>query len=327
MSLQLIEAYIPTKHFATVEEKLHSYTPISYWRGDETSDRYLVRLLVKTEQSEEILNYLEHAAHLVDGFEIMMLPISTYIRRETEEEKEQKTREKGIERASRHELYVQMEAQSKPSWTYFIFVLLSSIVVTIGLIKNSPAVVIGGMVIAPLLGPAISLAFASIIGDLKLVRQGTFTVLCGIGVALAISIIFGLVINIPFDSHEFMSRTEVDGMDVILALASGAAGALSVLKRFPSALVGVMVAVALLPPTVVLGMSIGSMLWEEAFRAFLLLAINVHAVLLSAITLFSLTGIRPVKYNEIQKANNSKKWAFIIITVMIIILLSAILSS
>ncbi|WP_243292713.1 TIGR00341 family protein [Bacillus sp. FJAT-47783] len=332
MSLQLIEAYIPKKHFEKVEEKLQSFSLISYWRGDQSADRYLVRLLVKTEQSEEILNYLEHAAHLVEGFEIMMLPVSTYFRRETEEDQKKRKQEESekkmrIERASRHELFMQMASQSKLSWTYIIFVVLSAIVVTIGLIKNSSAIVIGGMVIAPLLGPVISLAFASILGDFRLVRRALITVLFGIILALIISIPFGVFIDIPFESREFMSRTEVDMMDVVLALASGAAGALSILKRFPSALVGVMVAVALLPPTIVLGMTLGSFMWDEAFHAFLLLAINVNAVLLSAVTLFSLTGIRPVKYEEIQRANNSKKFAFIFISIMVIILLSAILYS
>jgi uncharacterized hydrophobic protein (TIGR00341 family) len=332
MSLQLIEAYLPKKYFEQVDKKLKKYHVVSYRSREVSEEQMLMRLLVKTEDSEEILNYLESASNIIDGFEIILFPVQTHIKRNTGEGEgvEKKGRDKQrrrIQRASRHELYLHIEGMSRANLTYALFVILSAVVVALGLIKNSTAVVIGGMVIAPLLGPVIALAFSSILGDFKLAKQAFISVVMGIALALAVSVLFSFIFIYPENSHEFLSRTYVDIADMILALASGAAGALAILKRLPGSLVGVMVAVALLPPTVVLGMSLGSLMLADAFGAMLLLLANITSILLSAIIVFSLTGIRPIKFEEIKRARNSKKSALLSISIIIILLVFAVIYS
>jgi uncharacterized hydrophobic protein (TIGR00341 family) len=331
MSLQLIEAYLPKKYFEQVDAKIKKFYVVSYRTRELDEDQLLLRLLVKTEDSEEILNYLESASNIIDGFEIILFPVQTHIKRKTgEDERPNKVKDKQkrkIQRASRHELYLHIEGMSRANLTYALFVILSAVVVALGLIKNSTAVVIGGMVIAPLLGPVIALAFSSILGDYKLAKHSLISVAMGISLALGVSIIFSFIFEYPENSHEFLSRTYVDVGDMILALASGAAGALAILKRLPGSLVGVMVAVALLPPTVVLGMSIGSLMIPEAFGALLLLLANITSILLSAIIVFSLTGIRPIKYEEIQRAHNSRRYALLSISIIIILLVVAVIYS
>ncbi|WP_421382254.1 TIGR00341 family protein [Bacillus salacetis] len=329
MSLQLIEAYIPKKHFEKVDEKLRKFDSTSYVVRNHSKEKCLVRMIVKTTDSEEILNYLESIINVVDGFEATLFPVQSHIRRKTEEEVEDEKKEKeqernSIQRASRHELYVKIESMSNVHLNYLLFVILSSIVVTIGIIKNSSAIVIGGMVIAPLLGPVIALAFGSILGDYKLVKQALLTVLAGVGISLLIAILSGMVLPIPAESEEFTSRMQVDYMDGILALASGAAGALAILRGSPSSLVGVMVAVALLPPTIVLGVTIGAALWEHVLPSLLLLSVNINSILLSAVVVFNLSGIRPIKYEEIQRANNSRKFALIFVSIIFLILIITI---
>jgi uncharacterized hydrophobic protein (TIGR00341 family) len=331
MSLQLIEAYLPKKYFEQVDEKVKKYHVVSYRTREVSEEQMLLRMLVKTEDSEEILNYLESVSNIIDGFEIILFPVQTHIKRDTGEDEKSNNRndkqKRKIQRASRHELYLHIEGMSRANLTYALFVIFSAVVVALGLVKNSTAVVIGGMVIAPLLGPVIALAFSSILGDFKLARHSLFSVIMGIALALGISVIFGFIFEYPENSHEFLSRTYVDVADMILALASGAAGALAILKRLPGSLVGVMVAVALLPPTVVLGMSLGSLMLPEAFGAMLLLLANITSILLSAIIVFSLTGIRPLKYDEIKRANNSRKYALLSISIIIIVLVVAVIYS
>ena len=334
MSLQMVEAYIPTKYVEKIEEKIKDFDVVNFWKMKQSEETIFLRMLVKLEDTEEVLNYLESVANLIDGFEIILLPVHTYLTRKTEEEIEKKQEKKKkddeeeknkILRASRQELFMSIEANSKIDWTFTIFVLLSAIVVTIGLIKNSSAIVIGGMVIAPLLGPVMGLAFAATIGDYKVVANAFASVLFGIGIALVISVIFGRLFHIPLNNDEILARTTVDLLDIVLALVSGAAGSLSIVRRMPSALVGVMVAVALLPPTVVLGISLGSLMWGLASGAAILLMVNISSILLSAVVVFSLVGIRPIKYEEIQRANNSKKMALVFISIIIAVLILAIL--
>lgn len=332
MNLQLIEAYIPDKHFEKVNESLQKHPHVSYWVSSTSEERKLVRILVETKNTEKTLNFLENAANMVEGFEVLLFPVQTYITRLTEEEKEQQKKEAEaastkLQRVSRHELLGAIEKSSRITLNYTLLVILSSIVVTIGFIKNSEAVIIGAMVIAPMLGPVISIAFSSILGDFKLIRHSSFTLMYAIMIVLGISILLTFFLPIPIKSTEFVSRTHVNLSDIVLALASGTAGALSILNQLPGALVGVMVAVALLPPTVVLGMTIGEGMWQEAYGSMLLLMGNINSVVLAAIIVFSLSGIRPVKWKDVHRAKTSRKWSFLFVSLSIVLLIMAILFS
>jgi len=332
VDLQLIEAYIPKKHFEKVSETLSEFPIVSNWVSRESEERKLVRVLVETKNTEEILNYLENASSVVDGFEVMLFPVRSYLTRFTDEEKEQIHREEQeaktkIQRASRHELLGAIEKSSRITLNFTLLVILSAIVVTIGFIKDSEAVIIGAMVIAPMLGPINSMAFASILGDFRLLRQSTATLLYGIGIVLAIAISLSFVLPVPIENNEFATRTHVNLSDIILAIASGTAGALSIISRLSDALVGVMVAVALLPPTVVVGMTVGSGLWQEAFGSGLLLLGNISSVILAAIIVFSLSGIRPVKWKDVDRAKTSRKLSILFVSLTVLFLILAILFS
>jgi uncharacterized hydrophobic protein (TIGR00341 family) len=332
LDIQLIEAYIPEKYFEKVHERLQSYPHVSYWVSTEYKGRKLIRVLVETKNTEEILNYLESVTHVIDGFEVMLFPVQTYISRSVEEselikKEEKKSSSSRFQRASRHELLGTIERSSHITLTYFLLVVLSAVVVTIGFLKDSEAVIIGAMVIAPMLGPVISIAFSSILGDFKLIRDSSFTLIFGIFIVLGISVLLTMFLPVPIHSTEFSTRTHVNLFDIVLALASGTAGALSILNRLPGALVGVMVAVALLPPTVVLGMTIGAGLWQQAYGSMLLLLGNISSVILAAIIVFSLSGIRPVKWEDVDRAKTSRKVSIVFVSLTIAILITAILFS
>lgn len=331
MDLQLIEAYLPKKYFEKVNESIQKFPHETYWISYEPSDRMHVRILVETTDTEEILNYFENIATVIDGFEIMLLPVHAYITRapnedkyEVKKEKETDTKQQKVLRASRQELFSLIQRSSNITLNYTLLVILAAIVVTIGFIKNSEAIVIGAMVIAPMLGPATSIAFSSIIGNFKLLWRSALTLSYAILLVIGISILFSFFFEVPIENREFTSRTVVSYSDIILALASGTAGALSFLNRTSGALVGVMVAVALMPPTVVIGMTLGEGMWQESFLALLLLLVNVNAILLSAILVFTLSGIRPAKWHEVKKAQTSTKLSIVFVSIIIIILASAI---
>lgn len=335
MSLQLIEVYIPDKHFNSIDEKLKSFSHHSYWISTESEERKLVRILVESVDVEEILNYLEGISNVADGFETMLIPVKTYISRGTTQKKEiekdspngkkkNENEHSGLLRVSRQELLQSIEKNSHASMNFILLVILSAVVATVGFIKNSEAVVIGAMVIAPMLGPVISMAFSSILGDLKLLVRSSITSLYGISIVVVISIIFSFLFNIGTNTDQFLARTEVTYSDFALALASGAAGSLSFLNRLSGNLVGVMVAVALLPPTVALGLSLGQGMWVAAYGAFLLVTVNVTCILLSAVSIFSISGIRPIKWEEVKRANVSRPLAITFIATIAAILILVI---
>jgi uncharacterized hydrophobic protein (TIGR00341 family) len=203
-------------------------------------------------------------------------------------------------------------------------VVLSAIVAAIGLIEDNVAVVVGAMVIAPLLGPNIALAFATSLGDRELFWRSLKTDAAGLALALVVSLIIGFIWPVNLESRELMARTDVDLDSVALALASGAAAVLSLATGLSSALVGVMVAVALLPPTATLGMMLGSGQDEFAIGAALLLAVNIVCVILSAKVVFLIKGVKPRTWLEKLKARQSQTLYFVIWIVMLGILVGAI---
>jgi len=117
-------------------------------------------------------------------------------------------------------------------------------VASIGLIENNIAVIVGAMVIAPLLGPNIALAFSTSLGDRELMWQALKTNLAGLSLTLAMTIVIGMIWPAYLNSFEILVRTDVKPDGIVLALASGAAAVLSLATGLSSALVGVMVAVA-----------------------------------------------------------------------------------
>jgi uncharacterized hydrophobic protein (TIGR00341 family) len=154
------------------------------------------------------------------------------------------------------------------------------------------------MVIAPLLGPNIALAFAATLGDRDLLLKSFKTNMAGVAFALSLSIAIGWFWPPITLNPEILARTAVGFDDVVLALASGAAAVLSLTSGIASALVGVMVAVALLPPTATLGMVLAS-------GAALLLAVNIVCVNISANLVFLFKGVRPRTWLEKRNARQS----------------------
>ncbi|MGR9047036.1 TIGR00341 family protein [Halobacillus faecis] len=333
MNLQLIEVYIPDQHFDSINEKLQKYDHRSYWVSSESEERMLVRILVQKNEVEEILNYLEEVSNVVEGFETLLIPVQTYISKETihEETKEQEEKEDNEEeksrllRASRHELMNAAEKNGHITMNYSLLILLSAIVATVGIIKDSEAVVIGAMVIAPMIGPVISVAFFAILGDYKGLGQSAVSSLYGVAIVLLISIAFGYFTDVGMENAQYLDRTKVTLIDIPLGVASGAAGALAFLNRLSGNLVGVMVAVALLPPSVAMGMSIGDGSMAAAYGAFLLVTVNIMSILLAAVSIFSLSGIRPVRWDEVQRANVSRPLSIVFVIIIVLILTIVIL--
>jgi uncharacterized hydrophobic protein (TIGR00341 family) len=178
-------------------------------------------------------------------------------------------------------------------------------VASIGVLRDNLAVVIGAMVIAPLLGPNVALSLATTLGDGNLARTALKASAVGIGLALALSFAIGYFLDVDPSIHEIASRTDVGLSDAAIALAAGAAGALAFTSGVPTALVGVMVAVALLPPLVTCGLLLGSNSLQLAGRALLLFLTNLIAINLSGVVCFLFQGVSPQDWWEADKAREA----------------------
>ncbi len=320
--MKIVEVIVDASYQAITREVVDKHSAVILWE-DEQDNRRTYRLLVDSSKRQAFLDELQEHLHTSPSVLILVTPVEAVLPPPPKAAPEKGKKKRAV--ATREELYSGVEKNAELTGTYLILVLLSTIVAAIGLIEDSVAVVIGAMVIAPLLGPNIALALAATLGDVPLMLKSLKTSGAGLGLALALSVFIGWALPVNLESQELMARTVVGLDSVVLAMASGGAAVLSLTTGLPSVLVGVMVAVALLPPTATLGMMLGGGLYSLAGGAALLLAVNVVAVNLSAKLAFLARGISPRTKDEKQKARQSVVVSLLFWAVTLAVLIGVIL--
>ena len=167
----------------------------------------------------------------------------------------------------RVELYEKRIASSKPSLGFFVLLISSAVIATLGLISNSTAVVIGAMIVAPLMDPILSLAFGLAVSDGQLIRRSAVTVTLGVTAVVSTSAIISLLLGIGHVQSEITARTSPNLIDLGIAVAAAVAGSFSMTReRLSNSIAGVAIAVALVPPLCVSG--IGLTLGDDVVAVF-----------------------------------------------------------
>ena len=337
MALRLIELILPEDQSKYVQELLKDHQALGIWHERLLENKILVRVLLPAEKTEKVMDIFEQHFSILDGFRIMLFPVEASIPRpEPQEEtpppsettsKPEQIAELKADRISREELYADIADSAKITKVFIIMVALSSIVAAIGLLRSNVAVIIGAMVIAPLIGPNVALSLAATLGDISLTRNALKTSIAGILVALLLSVAIGFIFQINPTSPEIASRTVVGIGDIVLALSAGSAGALAFTTGISTVLIGVIIAVALLPPLVACGMLFGAGYWDSAFNAMILLIVNVICINLAGVLTFLLQGIKPVIWWEENIARKATRraisiWVSLLILLVIVIVLS-----
>lgn len=334
MALQMIQAVLPEEVSERFRKLLAEHSLTSYWETPLAEGLSLGNVVLDSTEAETLMDRLHQHFAAAEGFRLVLLPVEAMLPRpEKEKEAEQpppafppkKERRLVIPRISREALYLDALDSSQVSSVYILMSLLSAIVAANGLLRDSVAIIIGAMVIAPLLGPNVALSLATTLADRDLARRALWANAAGAFTVAVISVIFGLALPVDPSVQEIAARTQVSLADVALALASGAAGALAFTTGVSAALIGVMVAVALVPPLVVFGLLLGSGNYPLAVRAFMLVATNVICVNLAGVTIFILEGIHPRNWWESTKARRLSRVAASIWTVLLGILIALVL--
>ena len=190
--------------------------------------------------------------------------------------------------------------QSSSTWDFDFIALLSlaTLIAGLGLIRNSASVVIGAMLVAPLMTPIVGIGLALAQGNVRLIRDAMSTVVRGFAMAFLIGIILGLIVR-PELTPEMISRGAPTFLDLIVALVSGIAAAYAIGRpNLMSALPGVAIAAALVPPLATSGMSAARFEWSLAWGSLLLFLTNIVAIILGTTTTFWMVGIRPEKKDK-----------------------------
>ncbi len=335
MPLRILEISAPSTASKTIDDLAKKHEAIDSWHSAKNKDgRRTTRILVHLDQQQGLMDILQTKLFKEKEWRIAVIPVEATLPKL----EESKTNENGEKTKitqnllsgtiTREELYMEIEKGAKLDYNFIFLVLLSALVAAIGLIKNDVAVIIGAMVIAPLLGPNLALAFGAALGDRDLMISSSKTNAIGLAITVFIASLIGFTLPGLQSSAELLSRTNVDFASIALALAAGAAGVLSITTGMSGALVGVMVAVALMPPAVTMGIYLGDGSLGLATGAALLLATNIICVSLAANLIFLIRGIKPRTYYMRKKSKQSIKynltfWAVMLLGIIGLILLRA----
>lgn len=332
MALRLIEMVLPEGDEEAAKVLLKDAPIMHFWHERGEEDRILIKFLIPAEATETVLDTVEKRFATKDGFRIVILPVEASIPRPAPVQEsslgqkiptEQDVETQG-ERIHREEVYADITDVTKLSRVYVIMVALFSIVAAIGIVHNNVAIIIGAMVIAPLLGPNVALSFATTLGDLSLGRKALRASGVGVLVTFIISVVLGIILSFDVHIPEIISRTRVSLGDIAISLASGTAGALAFTSGVSSTLIGVMVAVALLPPLVTSGLLMGAGQNIMAMGAMLLFVTNIICINLAGVVTFLVQGIRPLTWWETTRAKKATRRAIILWVLLLSALVAAI---
>lgn len=200
--------------------------------------------------------------------------------------------------ADKPRVYLQMaDAAHVRNLPYWLGIVFSSTIATLGLVLNSPAVIIGAMLISPLMAPIMTIGMAIAVGDMRLTLRAIGTLFLSVLGAVAFAAAVVKVLPFHATTPEILSRTNPTLLDLAVAVASGLAGSVATARSgsedSSTALPGVAIAVALMPPLCTVGFGVGAG-WTQSIiiGAGLLFLTNLVAIVASAFLVFLLVGLR-----------------------------------
>ena len=335
MALRILELIVPA---ARVEQLLQTINRddfpqiVEVWTQPASEERSCIKVLVEAASTEPLTDTIGRVCTDKASYRLVLLPVEATLPpveepAPAETPSDEKDDSKRVGRVSREELLADLSDTARLSRTFAVLTILSTVVAVIGLTRSNVAIIIGAMVIAPFLGSNVALSLATTLADASLARRSLMALVSGLFVALGIAVVAGLVLRPSSAIPEIASRTAVGWGDIALAVASGAAGSLAYTTAAPTALVGVMVSVALLPPWVVFGMLMGSGQWVPALGALLLTGMNVICLNLAGVLTFLVQGVRPGSWWEAKQARKMSSIALSIwiglLAILIVLLLAA----
>lgn len=331
MSLRLLEIIVPMEIAQRIIKTLEEEdSPPPHWLISMDEGLAEVRIVLDMESLEKVTDHIELRYHIGESSRILIHPLEAILPRlikdDTRQEEPANTEESGddkkatAKRLHREELYSSLYDQAKLTRNHLVLVILSALVAALGLMRNSEVVLVGAMVIAPLLGPQLAMAFAAALGDKGLMRHAVRTTITGMGLAFVATACLGFVVMVNPELPIFMHRTNPSLADLGLALAAGAAGTLCYTMGQATAVVGVMVAVALMPPLVVSGLMAGNGDFQHALGALALVATNVVGINVAGIAVCLYQGVRPGNWWEQRQAARTARQTLIGWVVLLLVM-------
>lgn len=343
MDLRKVQILAPRGVRREIKDTLLAYKTGEVRENNINTKIRSINFFATSAGAKELLDIFEKRFHNKEWFRIILSPIEATLPRiewdelpdETlnQEEKEKAEKEEknktlfskitqfsivNLLKIHPEELYQKILWGTVLDSNKILLYFLSAIVATIGLAYNNIPVIIGSMVIAPFLWPNVGLALGTTLWDKDLIGKALKNLLVGTLLVLIIAVILGIIY--PW-SGDLTNQVYISYYMIILSFVSGISAILYLLQNNDSWLVGVMVAVSLLPPLTLAGLLFWAGEFLPAFKAFILFLSNIICLNLAGIGTFLLAGVRPTHWREIKKAKKQTRIAVGIRSLLLFLLL------
>lgn len=331
VDMRLVQLTIPAGERESILSVLDE-EGIDYVVSDETSGREydgVVSFPLPSSAVEPVLDELRDVADPEEAY-LVVSDARTVVSEDFSELQERfATDTIEDERISRQELATDARELTPTFSIYATMTLISAIVATAGLLLDSPAVVVGSMVIAPLIGPALSASVGTVFNEQDLFWKGIKYQAIGILIAIVGAAVFAFVLRttslVPpgldlTGVDEIEERLAPDLLSLFVALGAGVAGVLSISTGLSVALVGVMIAAALIPPAAAAGIAIAWGWPMAAVGSTVLVLLNVICVNLAGLLTLWYTGYRPEHWFEEAAAHRETLRNVAVFAVVVLVL-------
>ncbi|AGB37168.1 TIGR00341 family protein [Natronococcus occultus] len=277
---------------------------LDYVRTSECSDDVdaeLVTLPVPTQAVDHVLSSLREVGIEDEFIVVSAIETARTPRIQELEERFVNGREED-DSISRAEIRSKALNMTPGPVTYYVMTLLSAIVATAGLLLDSPAIVVGSMVIAPQISAALTGTVGLVLDDRQMFVDGVSAMVVGLIVAMLGAFAFawlvrsGGVVPGTIDItaiEQVQNRISPGLLALVVGVCAGAAGAFGLATAIPVSLVGVMIAAALIPAAAAVGIGLAWGHIGVAIGAFVLVAVNATSILLAGLVVFWYLGYRP----------------------------------
>ncbi len=305
--MRLVQVTIPAGKREAVLDLLDE-EGIDYVVTDETSGREYTAVAyfpLPTNAVEPILEALREAGLEREAYTVVVSAETVASEKFEALQEEYAEREESDERIARQELVARAADLAPALPTYLVMTVVSAVIATAGLLLDSPATVVGSMVIAPLIGPAMSAAVGSVVDDAEMFRRGVVLQVLGVTLSVVSATAFAILVQTtnlvppgldPLSLSEVEERLSPNFLSLAVAIGAGVAGAISLTTGVSTALVGVMIAVALIPPAATVGIGIAYGEPALALGSTVLVAVNVLSINLAALVVLWYVGYRPEQF-------------------------------
>jgi len=194
---------------------------------------------------------------------------------------------------------------------FWLLLVLASAIAAAGIVSNSTATVIGAMIVAPLMRPIQGTMLAAVLGDRANLRRSILTMVAGAAGAVTVGFILGLLVvqSVTAQTNDQVaSRVSPGLVDLFAALATGAVGSIALLRAdISDTLPGVAIAISLVPPLCVVGLTLESGEPGQAVGALLLFLTNVAAILGSGAVVMAVYGFSRVRIEEAEDKEAARR--------------------